>query len=119
MATIEKHERNEAAMTAYDVALTLEIHAELASGAVEELAEQLLEALERDAADVALGPAVGGRLSPPVIEVEFDVEASGPSDLQQKVAAVVRLVETALAETPVELAQASQTRSADRDLVCA
>lgn len=78
-------------MNDYDVTLSLDL--EPGGDPVEALALRVLDVVERHAAEVALGPVVGGTTDPPVIELEFDVIAASSAAAHQRVARVIGIIE--------------------------
>jgi len=83
--------------------------------ALEDLAFAVLEAVELDAADIALGAVVACDFTACAIELEFDVAASTGSEVHRLIGQILDAVEVA-----VPLARESTSKTATHSLaVCA
>jgi len=76
-----------------NVNLRLELEHDCDRKTLEELSIEVLEAVERHAADIALGPVSGAHFDPPVIELDFTVIAASRSEVQQIAARVMQIIE--------------------------
>src|SRR4051812_46285911 len=83
----------------YDVLLRLRLAEDTSDVAIEELAIKSLEALESYATSCVIGPAVGFKLQPPEIELDFNVEAENTAEVYQVIA---RAHEIIVGETGIE-----------------
>jgi hypothetical protein len=70
---------------------------------------RLLEVVEKDAADIALGPVSGCNFSTGEIDIEFTVMAARSSELHEKISRVVKVIESVF---PTARERSSETEAA-------
>jgi hypothetical protein len=80
-------------LTDHHVVLRFEFAEDYEREALEERAVLVLEVVEEHASHIALGPVVSGRFTPPVIELDFDVQAGSRSELFRRVSDLVAVIE--------------------------
>jgi hypothetical protein len=78
-------------MNDYDVTLRLDL--EPGGEPMEALALRVLDAVERHASELALGPVVSGTTDPPSIELDFDVVAASSAEAHEHIARVIGAIE--------------------------
>lgn len=105
-------------MAEYDIVLQLMAPENVSDDDLESSMLAVLEAVERHAADIALGPVVAADLDRRLIDLGFNVEAVSPGESQGKVGQVLQIIE---AHTQVQFsatnAEASNSE-AHQEAVC-
>lgn len=79
--------------TDHDVILALNVAEGCSRAQLEGLSIEILEIVEEHAAHIALGPVVSAQFAPPVIELDFDVQATSHGELFERVAELMRIIE--------------------------
>jgi hypothetical protein len=76
-----------------NVEFNLRLRGPLANTAIDAYSDDVLDALEKHAADLALGPAALVDFDEPSISLEFFVLADTPAEVHQKLAAIAAILE--------------------------
>src|SRR5688572_31002872 len=91
-------------------ALDVDSGQQISRNRLEDLAVDVVEAVEAHAATVALGPVVACDFSSGEIELEFTVEAMRPSEVHQRISVILSVIER---YTPMAIERVSETEPAE------